>query len=81
MAGLSSASLFQTLTAVKSKIDSCLEEFFNQDGAVSLSKTAEEKGREVLLRLEKTLDDLSELHRVNKVNVFAYRWSFIGLLT
>lgn len=68
MAGVCSASLFQVLTAVKSKIDSCLEEFCKQDGTVSLSSTAEEKGREVLMRLEKALDDLSELQKANKVN-------------
>ena len=62
-------SFVQTLTAVKSKVDCFLKEVNNEDGVVSLSNAAEEKGREVLQRLEKALDDLSELQKNSKVCV------------
>ena len=62
-------SFVQTLTAIKSKVDCFLKEVNNEDGVVSLSNAAEEKGREVLQRLEKALDDLSELQKNSKVCV------------
>ena len=62
------ASFVRTLTAIKSKIDLFLKEADNdQERVVSLSSAAEEKGREVLQRLDKALDDLSELQQTNKV--------------
>ena len=64
---VSGTSFVQTLTAIKSKVDSFLKELSSQDGAASLSNAAEEKGREVLLRLEKAVDDLTELHQISKV--------------
>ena len=61
-------SFVQTLTAIKSKVDLFLKEASNdQEGAVSLSNVAGEKGREVLQRLERALDDLSELQQTSKV--------------
>ena len=62
------ASFVRTLTAIKSKIDLFLKEAGNDlERVASLSSAAEEKGREVLQRLDKALDDLSELQRTNKV--------------
>ena len=61
-------SFVQTLTAIKSKIDLFLKEGSNHpEGVVSLSNVAGEKGREVLQRLERALDDLSELQQTMKV--------------
>ena len=67
----SRVSLIQTLTAIKSKVDSRLKELSSQGGVVSLSGTAAEEGKEkeVLTRLEKALDDLSEIHHAHKVNI------------
>ena len=63
-------SFVQTLTAIKSKVDLFLKEV-STDGegvAVSLSTVlAEETGKEVLQRLEKALDDLTELQQARKV--------------
>ena len=64
---ISGISFVQILTTIKSKVDSLLKELSNEDGAVSLSTATEEKGREVVLRLDKALDDLSELQKINKV--------------
>ena len=63
-------SFVQTLTAIKSKVDLFLKEA-GTDGegvAASLSAVlAEERGKEVLQRLEKALDELSELQQTKKV--------------
>ena len=64
-------SFVQTLTAIKSKVDLFLKEAGTDiDGGVAASLSAvlaEEKGKEVLQRLEKALDDLSELQQTRKV--------------
>ena len=63
-------SFVQTLTAIKSKIDQFLKEAstYGEGVAASLSAVlAEEKGKEVLQRLEKALDDLTELQQTRKV--------------
>ena len=63
-----STSLVQTLTTIKSKVDILLKEAsIDQDGAASLSTAVQEEGMEVLQRLEKALDDLSELQKSSKV--------------
>ena len=61
------ASFVNTLTAIKSKIDLFLKEADNDQERVASLSAAEEKGREVLQRLDKALDDLSELQQTNKV--------------
>lgn len=70
MADLISDNVFvQTLTAIKSKVDLFLNELSTQGGRDSLSSVNEEKGTEVLKRLEDTLDDLSDLCKTSKVSV------------
>ena len=66
-----SASLVDTLTGIKSKVDTFLKEMSNREPDTSLSSHAEteERKKEVLMRLEKALDDLSEVYHAPKVGV------------
>ena len=73
-------SFVQTLTAIKSKVDCFLKGVSNEDGAASLLNVEEEKWREILQRLEKTLDDLSELQKCSKVCIGIKFGSFVVLL-
>ena len=67
-----SLGLAGALTAIKSKVDAVFKDVGNQKQDVSLSAQAatdSEREKEVLMRLEKALDDLSKLHHAPKVCV------------